>query len=172
MQELRSATHREQKRKRETRSRRKIARSLQQGVGGQGGTESAPEAPERMFALMKEAIFRADEEWAASEEVDHLLADGVEVKLLDGTEYRGKEGACEALNLTVKRVLGRMRQAIIDPARARKATKLKRSGPFLTSRGSWCLDVSLEFMLFRSTTREEYFLNNDGRIVRLERSAP
>lgn len=127
--------------------------------------------PDRVFELLKDAIYQNDQQWASkSQELEQLLDENVTVQMLDGTTHGpGRDAVRTALNDTVKLVFERLKYINVSPSKVSSSTQVSKVGPHMTRDGTVELQIHLTLLLFNVVIREFYTVNADGRIQHIAR---
>ena len=145
--------------------------------------ESVPEAPAALAKLFEDALLSGDEGWASAPAASALLADDVTYRTMDGKVAVGKAEAIDKLNEAVAKLATRMRRGPSGAGNAGNAgDKKKTSGFYAPSvrsdgprrsgekEGTWVMTHVFSMLLMKVKIREEFRVDERGKIVELTRT--
>jgi hypothetical protein len=145
-----------------------------------------PEAPAALAKLFEDALLSGDEGWASASAASALLADDVTYRTMDGKVAVGKAEAIDKLNEAVAKLATRMRRAPgggggggnADAGRGGKKTtsfyapSVRSDGPRRSGEkeGTWVMTHVFSMLLMKVKVREEFRVDERGKIVELTRT--
>ena len=145
--------------------------------------ESVPEAPAALAKLFEDALLSGDEGWASAPAASALLADDVTYRTMDGKVAVGKAEAIDKLNEAVAKLATRMSRGPMGAGNAGNAGDKKKTSSFYApsvrsdgprrsgeKEGTWVMTHVFSMLLMKVKIREEFRVDERGKIVELTRT--
>ena len=133
-------------------------------------SEPVPAAPQALSRAMEKALMECDDKWADNEEILQMLHPDMVYRTMDGKTWMGQRAATEKMNHAISQMTVRMRRSakkswdIVKWRDTWTATEPERKGP-----GVWVMEFRIKMLLMSIKFREEYVVDETGRIKELTR---
>ena len=129
-----------------------------------------PTAPKVLAEAAEAALHGQDDEWAGRQAVIDLLAPEVVYNTMDGERLRGREATVRKMNDTMTKMMKRMRRSSSRrDGKSMRHVKMRMEGPTYAGGGVWIMAYTFEVMLMKIKVREEFVMDEQGRIKELTR---
>ena len=132
-----------------------------------------PTAPAALSAAFEAAVAAADDAWADAPAVADLLAEDVVYRTVDGHRAVGKAETIAKMNEAVVKLARRLHRSASSGGGGggggARAPRVKSEGPRLEAEGAWVMTHVFTMMLMKVKVREEFMLDERGKIRALTR---
>ena len=132
--------------------------------------EPVPTAPRALSSAMERALMECDDKWANKAEIAEMLHPDIVYRTMDGKTWNGRRAATDKMNHSIAQMTVRMKRSakkswdIVKWRDTWVATEPERKAP-----GVWVMEFRIKLLLMSIKFREEYVVDDRGRILELTR---
>ena len=132
--------------------------------------EPVPTAPRALSSAMERALMECDDKWANKAEIAEMLHPDIVYRTMDGKTWTGRRAATDKMNHSIAQMTVRMKRSakkswdIVKWRDTWVATEPERKAP-----GVWVMEFRIKLLLMSIKFREEYVIDDRGRILELTR---
>lgn len=132
--------------------------------------EPVPTAPRALSSAMERALMECDDKWADKAEIAEMLHPDIVYRTMDGKTWTGRRAATDKMNHSIAQMTVRMKRSakkswdIVKWRDTWVATEPERKAP-----GVWVMEFRIKLLLMSIKFREEYVIDDRGRILELTR---
>ena len=132
--------------------------------------EPVPTAPRALSSAMERALMECDDKWADKAEIAEMLHPDIVYRTMDGKTWTGRRAATDKMNHSIAQMTVRMKRSakkswdIVKWRDTWVATEPERKAP-----GVWVMEFRIKLLLMSIKFREEYVVDDRGRILELTR---
>jgi len=132
--------------------------------------EPTPTAPKALSSAMERALMECDDKWADKAEIAEMLHPDIVYRTMDGKTWNGRRAATDKMNHSIAQMTVRMKRSakkswdIVKWRDTWVATEPERKAP-----GVWVMEFRIKLLLMSIKFREEYVVDDRGRILELTR---
>ena len=132
--------------------------------------DSVQTAPRALSSAMERALMECDDKWADKAEIAEMLHPDIVYRTMDGKTWTGRRAATDKMNHSIAQMTVRMKRSakkswdIVKWRDTWVATEPERKAP-----GVWVMEFRIKLLLMSIKFREEYVIDDRGRILELTR---